>query len=116
MGRYGPHNRAWSSSESAKVMHMASTVTMFLHLSLLTSILTVVCGFQVPFVMPTSHISEVNVTFKQGPDVLSPRDMLELPRPGSGVANAAGDLAFVSISKHSFGDKKGAILLPCSEF
>jgi len=68
--------------------------------------LTVVCGFQVPFVMPTSHISEVNVTFKQGPDVLSPRDMLELPRPGSGVANTAGDLAFVSISKHSFADKK----------
>ena len=44
--------------------------------------------------------------FKTGPDVFSPQDLIELPRPGSGVANPKGDLALVSVSTYSFKDKK----------
>lgn len=43
---------------------------------------------------------------KHGPDVFTPADMLELPRPGTGVPNAAGDLFLVAASKYSFTDKK----------
>ena len=44
--------------------------------------------------------------FKSGADVLSPKEFIELPRPVAGVANPAGDLAYVSVSKYSFDDKK----------
>lgn len=44
--------------------------------------------------------------FKEGPDVFSPKDLIELARPGAGVANTPGDLALVSMSKYSFEDKK----------
>ncbi|KAH8104705.1 alpha/beta-hydrolase [Cristinia sonorae] len=49
---------------------------------------------------------KIDFNFKEGPDVFSPKDMLELPRPGAGVANPAGDLVLVSVSKYSFKDKK----------
>ncbi|KIJ64627.1 hypothetical protein HYDPIDRAFT_112010 [Hydnomerulius pinastri MD-312] len=45
-------------------------------------------------------------SLKSSPDVLSPQDMLSLPRPGAPVANAAGDLALISVSKYSFDDRK----------
>ncbi|KAG7088324.1 hypothetical protein E1B28_012333 [Marasmius oreades] len=44
--------------------------------------------------------------FKEGPDVFSPKDLVELGRPGTGVANPAGDLVLVSHNKFSFEDKK----------
>ncbi|EIW81008.1 alpha beta-hydrolase [Coniophora puteana RWD-64-598 SS2] len=44
--------------------------------------------------------------FREGGSVLSPKDMLELPRSGAAVANPSGDLAIVPISKYSFADKK----------
>ncbi|EJC98931.1 alpha/beta-hydrolase [Fomitiporia mediterranea MF3/22] len=44
--------------------------------------------------------------FKGGPDVFTPKDLVELPRPGSGTANPGGDLALVSVSTYSFKDKK----------
>lgn len=40
--------------------------------------------------------------FKKGADVFAPRDLVELPRPGEGVPNAAGDLVLVSVSTQSF--------------
>ncbi|KAF8842149.1 alpha beta-hydrolase [Paxillus ammoniavirescens] len=43
---------------------------------------------------------------KSSPDVLSPQDMLSLPRPGAPIPNPAGDLAFISVSKYSFDDHK----------
>ena len=45
-------------------------------------------------------------TFKEGPDVFSPKDLVELARPGNGVANPAGDLLVVSVSKYSLEQKK----------
>ena len=44
--------------------------------------------------------------FKEGPDVFSPKDLVELARPGNGVANPAGDLLVVSVSKYSLEQKK----------
>ncbi len=37
--------------------------------------------------------------FKQGPDVFSPPDLIQLARPGTAVANPSGDLALVPVSK-----------------
>jgi hypothetical protein len=45
--------------------------------------------------------------FKEGPEIFSPKDMLELARPGMGLANpGAGDLVLVPVSKYSFESKK----------
>ncbi|KAJ3557124.1 hypothetical protein NM688_g1641 [Phlebia brevispora] len=44
--------------------------------------------------------------FKKGPDVFSPPDLVKLARPGTGVANSAGDLLIVPVSKYSLNDKK----------
>ena len=41
-------------------------------------------------------------SLKDGKDVFSPRVMLETPRPGAGVANSAGDLAYVPVTQYSF--------------
>ncbi|KAG6332137.1 hypothetical protein ID866_6956 [Astraeus odoratus] len=45
-------------------------------------------------------------------DVFSPKDMLTLPRPGNPLANAAGDLALISISQYSFDDRKALAIVP----
>jgi hypothetical protein len=45
-------------------------------------------------------------SFKQGADVFTPKDLVELARPGTGIANNAGDLALISYSKYSFQEKK----------
>ena len=41
-------------------------------------------------------------SLKDGRDVFSPRVMLETPRPRAGVANIAGDLAYVPVTQYSF--------------
>jgi hypothetical protein len=41
-------------------------------------------------------------SLKDGKDVFSPRAMLEIPRPHAGVANFAGDLAYVPVTQYSF--------------
>jgi hypothetical protein len=41
-------------------------------------------------------------SLKEGHDVFSPRAMLETPRPRAGVANSAGDLAYVPVTQYSF--------------
>ncbi|KAF7796251.1 hypothetical protein EIP86_007425 [Pleurotus ostreatoroseus] len=45
-------------------------------------------------------------SFKEGPDIFSPLDLVQLARPGTGVANSAGDLLIVPVSKYSLEDKK----------
>jgi len=44
--------------------------------------------------------------FKEGADIFSPKDLVQLGRPGQALANAAGDLALVPFSKFSFEEKK----------
>ncbi|KAF8583105.1 alpha/beta-hydrolase [Ramaria rubella] len=60
----------------------------------------------VPDTVTTPHILKQEFAFKEGADIFSPRDLIELVRPGRGVANAVGDLVFVPVSKHSFEDKE----------
>ncbi|EIW73811.1 hypothetical protein CONPUDRAFT_160689 [Coniophora puteana RWD-64-598 SS2] len=45
---------------------------------------------------------------KEGANVLTPQDALELPRAGGALANPSGDLVIVPISKYTFGDRKTA--------
>jgi dipeptidyl aminopeptidase/acylaminoacyl peptidase len=45
---------------------------------------------------------------KEGPDIFSPKDLIQLGRPGQGVANPDGDFALVPYSKHSLEEKKSA--------
>jgi hypothetical protein len=44
--------------------------------------------------------------FEEKPGLLSPRKMLELPRPGPGAVNPAGDLVLVSVAQWSFDTRK----------
>ena len=50
--------------------------------------------------------SPVDFAFKEAADIMSPKDMIELQRPGQGVANLAGELVLVPTSKYSFSEKK----------
>ncbi|THU96790.1 hypothetical protein K435DRAFT_778448, partial [Dendrothele bispora CBS 962.96] len=43
--------------------------------------------------------------FKEGANVFTPKDAIELQRPGVGIANDAGDWVLVSYSQFSFEDK-----------
>ena len=52
-------------------------------------------------VAPTSTFA-----LKEGADVFSPQDLITLARPGTGVANAPGDLVLVPVSKYSLEEKK----------
>jgi hypothetical protein len=68
---------------------------------------------QLPFLSsPPSNILPHNMSatsefsLRTGDDRFSPKDLIELPRPGAGLANAAGDLVLASVSKYSFADKK----------
>ncbi|KAF7422399.1 hypothetical protein PC9H_010555 [Pleurotus ostreatus] len=50
--------------------------------------------------------SPPDFAFKEAADIMSPKDMIELQRPGQGVANLAGELVLVPTSKYSFSEKK----------
>lgn len=54
----------------------------------------------------SSSMAPPDFAFKEGPDIFSPRDLVQLPRPAAGVANAAGDLVFVPVSQYSLKDNK----------
>ncbi|KIJ45356.1 hypothetical protein M422DRAFT_46814 [Sphaerobolus stellatus SS14] len=86
---------------------MGPLLSMWASIALLSMTLTAILASQYPFEMPgTPHVSQANVTFKEGPDVFSPKDLVQLTRPGSAVANPSGDLAFVSLSKYSLDERK----------
>ncbi|PPQ84495.1 hypothetical protein CVT26_003741 [Gymnopilus dilepis] len=55
---------------------------------------------------PTNMLPQTKeFKFKEGPDVFSPKDLVELGRPGIAVANDVGDLALISYSEYSFAEK-----------
>jgi hypothetical protein len=54
--------------------------------------------------MPNKSVSEFS--FKEGADVFSPKDLIQLARPGAGVANEDADLVLVPVSEYSFEEKK----------
>lgn len=53
-----------------------------------------------------AHGTKAAFRFKEGSGVFSPKDLVELSRPGPGVANVPGDLILVPVSKYSFEHKK----------
>lgn len=59
---------------------------------------------------PTPHTmttpNQRDFAFKEGLDTFSPKDLVGLGRPGTAVANVAGDLAIIPFSKYSFEEKK----------
>jgi hypothetical protein len=59
-----------------------------------------------PAVNTPSYNMTKSFAFKAGNDRFTPQNLIELPRPGAGVANPAGDLVLVPVSKYSFADKK----------
>ena len=63
---------------------------------------------QLPFMSspPANMSTSREFSFKAGHDEFTPKDLIELPRPNVGKANAAGDLVLASVSKYSFADKK----------
>jgi len=82
--------------------------------TLLITLPGLVCALpnaQIPFHIPTDNRMASNrakdpFRFKEGSDVFTPKDLVELSRPGPGVANVPGDLILVPVSKYSFEDKK----------
>ncbi|KAF8333551.1 alpha/beta-hydrolase [Cantharellus anzutake] len=44
--------------------------------------------------------------FREDASILSPREMIELERPETGVANSVGDLALLPVTQHSLSDGK----------
>jgi hypothetical protein len=63
----------------------------------------------------TATMRRINHDFKlkEGKHILSPKNMLELPRPGAGTVNEAGDLVLVPVSKYSFEESKYVVHTPC---
>jgi hypothetical protein len=57
---------------------------------------------QIPFPMSTRR----EFRLKTGSDRFTPKDLIELPRPGAATANVAGDLVLTPVSKYSFAEKK----------
>ncbi|KAF9533220.1 Alpha/Beta hydrolase protein [Crepidotus variabilis] len=80
---------------------------------------------QVPVNPPSQPVSSPakmadqnpDFAFKEAADIFSPKDLVQLGRPGAAVASPDGDLAIVSYSQYSFQDKKNeksVYILPIS--
>ncbi|KAJ3747143.1 Alpha/Beta hydrolase protein [Lentinula detonsa] len=54
----------------------------------------------------TMTTAQKSFQFVEGPDVFTPKDLVELGRTGAGVANQAGDFVLIPYSKFSFEEKK----------
>ncbi|KAK7048493.1 dipeptidyl-peptidase 5 [Favolaschia claudopus] len=92
---------------------LASTATMRFPLGLTNLLgLSTQVAFksttQNPSRMPSNRVANSNFALKEGADIFSPKNLVELGRPGAGVANEAGDLVLVPFSKYSFKDKKNS--------
>lgn len=80
-------------------------------LFVLPSLVCTLFGTLIPFQVPAdnvmvAHGTKATFRFKEGSDLFTPKDFVELSRPGSGVANVPGDLVLVPVSKYSFEKKK----------
>ncbi|KAJ7442678.1 Alpha/Beta hydrolase protein [Mycena latifolia] len=57
-------------------------------------------------VSPVRAVNNLKYALKDAPDVFSPKDLVELGRPGTGVSNEEGDLVLIPYSKFSLEEKK----------
>ncbi len=90
-----------------------------MRLPLSFAFLPIVLAAQVHFQAPVSSpVTTMNApstfAFKEGPDVFSPKDLVGLGRPGTGVANLAGDLLLVPYNQYSSKDKKCVLFCSCT--
>ncbi|KZT73924.1 alpha/beta-hydrolase [Daedalea quercina L-15889] len=53
-----------------------------------------------------SNAYTADFAFKEDVNIFTPKDLVELVRPGTGLANPAGDLALVPVSKYTVSEKK----------
>lgn len=60
---------------------------------------------QKPTPLPSNRTAR-NFEFAEAADVFSPKDLVELGRPGTGIANEVGDLVVIPYSEFSGEDKK----------
>lgn len=51
-------------------------------------------------------MAQSNFAFKEASDIFSPKDLVGLGRPGTGVANPDGDLVMIPFSQYSFEEKQ----------
>lgn len=56
--------------------------------------------------MPRPRPTANAFALKEGADIFSPKDLVELGRPGAGVASQAGDFVLVPYSKYSAKEEK----------
>ncbi|TFK82680.1 alpha/beta-hydrolase [Polyporus arcularius HHB13444] len=63
---------------------------------------------QIPLQSPLNYTSmaTADFAFKEGAEIFSPTDLVQLPRAGTGVANPSGDLVFVPVSQYALKEKK----------
>ena len=102
------------TSSGSDAVSRASCAMAVMLWTLLIALLSLTCALsdtQIPFRKPADNnmvAHSINATFKfeEGSDVFTPKDLVELSRPGPGVANVPGDLILVPVSKYSFEDKK----------
>ncbi|KAI0822032.1 alpha/beta-hydrolase [Trametes gibbosa] len=59
----------------------------------------------------TTSMATPDFAFAEGPNIFSPKDLVQLPRAGSGVSNAAGDLVVVLVSEYSLKSNKNSKLI-----
>jgi hypothetical protein len=100
-----------SGSDAVSRASCAMTVMLWTLLIVLLSLTCALSDTQIPFRKPAdnnmvAHGTNATFKFEEGSDVFTPKDLVELSRPGSGVANVPGDLILVPVSKYSFEDKK----------
>lgn len=71
---------------------------------------------QIPLQHP-SHLATTmqqrEFSWKEGSDIFSPLDLVQLARAGTGVANEPGDLVIVPVSKYSVEDKECVAMRFC---
>jgi hypothetical protein len=60
--------------------------------------------------------TEPEFAFKDGADVFTPKNLVELTRPGEGKANDVGDLVLVPISKYSLKEKKSVSCVDLGQY
>ena len=87
------------------------TAMLWVTLIALPSLVCAIPNAQLSFHNPAdnlmvAHDTTATFMFKDGSGVFTPKDLVELSRPGPGVANVPGDLVLVPVSKYSFENKK----------
>ncbi|KAF5372283.1 hypothetical protein D9757_009637 [Collybiopsis confluens] len=88
------HTKKWSGCFSVMRFPFLSALGLSSQIPLQSS--------QEPATMSAQRLFE----FKEGADLFSPKDLVELGRPGEGAANQAGDFVLIPYSKYSFEEKK----------